>query len=175
MMGKPIIRRAEKADLAGILEIFNYNLINTTAIYEYEPYSLEKLTNWYLKKQENDFPLFVAELSGKILGYVTYSEFRWRPAYKYAVEHSIYVHQDFHKQGIARQLMNQIIETAKAQGKHTLIGGIDAENKGSIAFHEKFGFKTVAHLKEVGFKFDRWLDLVFMQLVLQTPENPKEG
>ena len=120
----PIIRIATEQDLPGILEIFNYNLIHTTAIYDYEPYSMEKITNWFAEKKEKNFPLFVAELNKMVVGYVTYGTFRTRPAYNYTVEHSIYVHKDYQKRGIARLLMERIISAARSDGKHCLIGGM---------------------------------------------------
>jgi phosphinothricin acetyltransferase len=96
-----------------------------------------------------------------------YSEFRFREAYKFTVEHSVYVSSDEMGKGIGKKIMTQLIIIAKAQGLHTMIGVIDSENKSSIIFHEQFGFKTVGIIKESGYKFDRWLDSVFMQLLLE--------
>jgi phosphinothricin acetyltransferase len=96
-----------------------------------------------------------------------YSEFRFREAYKFTVEHSVYVSPDEMGKGIGKLLLTQLIKLAKAQGLHTMIGVIDSENKSSITFHEQFGFKTVGIIKESGYKFDRWLDSVFMQLLLE--------
>ena len=96
-----------------------------------------------------------------------YSEFRFREAYKFTVEHSVYVHENFHGKGIGKLLLQELIALAQKQNLHTMIAVIDAENQGSVAFHEKFGFKTVGIIKESGYKFDRWLDSVFMQLILE--------
>ena len=96
-----------------------------------------------------------------------YSDFRFREAYKYTVEHSVYVSLNEMGKGVGKLLMIKLIELAKAQGLHTMIGVIDSENKSSISFHEQFGFKTVGIIKESGYKFDRWLDSVFMQLLLE--------
>lgn len=170
-----IIRHATERDVEGILEIFNHALIHTTAIYSYEPYSLQKMRDWFNEKKRLKEPLYVAISNDKVAGYVTYGEFRKRPAYKYTVEHSIYVHKNFRKQGIANMLMEKIIAVAEENGIHSLMGGIDAENEVSILFHKKFGFKEVGHIREVGFKFNRWLDLKFMQLILDTPKHPVEG
>lgn len=164
---KTKIRPATKNDVPAILEIFNHALIHTTAIYSYEPYTLAMMEEWFEEKQTNNWPLFVSENEQTITGYVTYGTFRLRPAYKYTVEHSIYVDKDFRKQGIAGALMEKIIAVARENEIHSLIGGIDAENEISIRFHEKYGFEEVAHIKEVGYKFDRWLDLKFMQLILE--------
>jgi phosphinothricin acetyltransferase len=96
-----------------------------------------------------------------------YSEFRFREAYKFTVEHSVYVSENHIGKGIGKLLLSELIQLAKAQGLHTMIGVIDSENQGSIAFHEQFGFKTVGIIKESGYKFDRWLDSVFVQLLLK--------
>ena len=142
-----LIRRATEQDLGVILEIFNHAIRHTTAVYSYDPYSPKMMMDWFLEKQQNNFPVFVSTDKKKtVTGFVTYGTFRTRPAYKYTVEHL-----------------------------HSLIGGIDAENTLSIDFHEKFGFIAVGNLKEVGYKFGKWLDLVFMQLILETPDEPNEG
>jgi L-amino acid N-acyltransferase len=170
-----LIRRATEQDLGVILEIFNHAIRHTTAVYSYDPYSPKMMMDWFLEKQQNNFPVFVSTDKKKtVTGFVTYGTFRTRPAYKYTVEHSIYVHPDHRQKGIASHLMKHIIQVAEDAQLHSLIGGIDAENTLSIDFHEKFGFTAVGNLKEVGYKFGKWLDLVFMQLILETPLHPKE-
>jgi phosphinothricin acetyltransferase len=109
----------------------------------------------------------VTESDGVVVGFGMYSEFRFREAYKYTVEHSVYVNNDFHGNGIGKILLQELIVLAKKQGLHTMVGVIDAENQSSVVFHEKFGFKTVGTIRESGFKFDRWLHSVFMQLILE--------
>jgi phosphinothricin acetyltransferase len=118
------------------------------------------------EKINKNFPVIVAELYGNVVGFGMYSEFRFREAYKFTVEHSVYVSQDFHGKGIGKLLLLELIDLAKKQKLHTMIAVIDAENQSSVEFHEKFGFKTVGIVKESGYKFDRWLDSVFMQLIL---------
>lgn len=170
-----LIRKATEQDLGVILEIFNHAIKHTTAVYSYDPYSPQMMLDWFQKKQQNNFPVFVSTDEYKtVTGFVTYGTFRTRPAYKYTVEHSIYVHPNHRQKGIANQLMNYIIQVAEEAQLHSLIGGIDAENTLSIDFHEKFGFTAVGNLKEVGYKFGKWLDLVFMQLILKTPNEPNE-
>jgi L-amino acid N-acyltransferase len=109
----------------------------------------------------------VATVNQKLVGFGYYSEFRFREAYKFTVEHSVYAHNDFIGKGIGKALLAALISLAKNQKLHTMIGVIDAENQGSIAFHEQFGFKNVGIIKESGYKFDRWLHSVFMQLILE--------
>ncbi|NOQ76001.1 MAG: GNAT family N-acetyltransferase [Crocinitomix sp.] len=161
------IRPATIADLDNILTIYNHAIKHTTAVYCYDPFTPEMMQEWFDEKKVNNFPVYVSTEGDEVTGFVTYGKFRMRPAYQFTMEHSIYVHHEHRRKGVAKVLMPFIIEIAKQNKIHTLIGGIDAENEVSILFHEQFGFNKVAHIKEAGYKFDRWLDLVFMQLVLK--------
>ncbi len=161
------IRPFEIKDTQSILDIINYNILNSTALYDYKIRDYETQKTILEDKINKGFPVFVAECDGKLVGFGMYSEFRFREAYKYTVEHSVYVSPNEMGKGIGKMIMAQLIIQAKAQGLHTMIGVIDSENKSSITFHEQFGFKTVGIIKESGYKFDRWLDSVFMQLLLE--------
>ncbi len=161
------IRPFEIKDTQSILEIINYNILNSTALYDYKTRDFETQKTILEDKINKGFPVIVAECDGKLVGFGMYSEFRFREAYKYTVEHSVYVSPNEMGKGIGKMIMAQLIIQAKAQGLHTMIGVIDSENKSSITFHEQFGFKTVGIIKESGYKFDRWLDSVFMQLLLE--------
>jgi phosphinothricin acetyltransferase len=161
------IRSFEIKDTQSILEIINYNILNSTALYDYKTRDYDAQKTILKEKIEKGFPVIVAESDGKIVGFGMYSEFRFREAYKFTVEHSVYVSSDEMGKGIGKKIMTQLIIIAKAQGLHTMIGVIDSENKSSIIFHEQFGFKTVGIIKESGYKFDRWLDSVIMQLLLE--------
>lgn len=160
------IRNYHSADTSAILEIINYNILNSTALYDYHPRTLEQQTAIFDEKLKKGFPVIVAESDNEVVGFGFYSEFRFREAYKFTVEHSVYAHFNHTGKGIGKLLLAELIELAKAQKLHTMIGVIDAENTSSIAFHEKFGFKTVGIIKETGFKFDRWLHSVFVQKML---------
>ena len=160
------IRPYQLEDANGILEIINYNILNSTALYDYQPRTLENQISIFQDKLAKGFPVLVAIHDEIVVGFGYYSEFRYREAYKFTVEHSVYSHPDHIGKGIGKQILESLIHLAKAQKLHTMIGVIDSENKNSIAFHEKFGFKTVGIIKESGFKFDRWLDSVFMQRML---------
>jgi phosphinothricin acetyltransferase len=160
------IRPYQLEDANGILEIINYNILNSTALYDYQPRTLENQISIFQDKLTKGFPVLVAIHDEIVVGFGYYSEFRYREAYKFTVEHSVYSHPDHIGKGIGKQILESLIHLAKAQKLHTMIGVIDSENKNSIAFHEKFGFKTVGIIKETGFKFDRWLDSVFMQRML---------
>ena len=129
--------------------------------------TLEQQKNIIEDKLAKNFPVIVATIDNQVVGFGMYSEFRFREAYKFTVEHSVYVNENFHGKGIGKILLQELISLAKQQKLHTMIAVIDAENESSVTFHEKFGFKTVGVIKESGFKFDRWLHSVFMQLILE--------
>ena len=162
-----IIRPAEAKDIPGILEIVNYNILNSTAVYDYDPKSLADMQTWFSEKQQGKWPVLVADSDGEVAGYATYGTFRFKEGFKFTVEHSVYVSEEHNSKGIGKLLLAELITLAKANRLHVMIGGIDASNKGSIEFHKKFGFRETAILKEVGFKFDQWLDLLFMELRLK--------
>jgi L-amino acid N-acyltransferase YncA len=160
------IREAEHKDLSIILEIMNDAIVHTTSIYDYKTRDHDFVEKWFDKKRTDNMPVLVAEIAGNAVAYGSYGIFRAWEAYQFSVEHSIYVQQDFQGQGIGKQLLIALVERAEKDGFHTMIAGIDADNEKSIAFHKKLGFVEVGKFKEVGHKFDRWLDLVFMQLML---------
>lgn len=153
-------------DCAAILEIVNHNIVNSTALYDYHPRTLAQQEAIFDDKLQKDFPILVALLDNKIVGFGYYSEFRFREAYRFTVEHSVYVHPNFQGLKIGHQLLEALIAIAKNQKLHTMIAVIDSENQGSVKFHEKLGFETVGIIKESGFKFNRWLHSVFMQKML---------
>ena len=161
------LRKYQQSDAIAILDIINYNILNATALYDYTIRTLEQQEAILETKLQNGFPVIVAEINGEVVGFGMYAEFRFREAYKFTVEHSVYVHQNSQGLGIGKQLLTELIQLAKKQGLHTMIGVIDAENQNSIDFHHRFGFKTVGIIKESGFKFNRWLDSVFVQLILE--------
>jgi phosphinothricin acetyltransferase len=169
-----IVRSAEEKDLPEILVIYNEIIVNTTAVYDYEPHTAAMRKQWWDTKKEQGFPVFVAEEEGRIIGFSSIGPFRAWAAYKYSVENSIYVATDVRGKGVGKLLMRPLIDAARKLEMHTILAGIDASNEASIRLHEWFGFKEVAHFKEVGYKFGRWLDLKFLQLVLDTPAAPQE-
>jgi len=156
-----------------ILAIINECILNSTAIYDYHPRPLESMADWFASKQEKAFPVLGAiSASGTLLGFATYGIFRDWPAYKYTVEHSIYVDASSRGQGIGKQLLKRLIEEARVQGYHVLVGGIDAENTASVALHRALGFQHAGTIIQAGFKFGRWLNLDLYQFVLETPHQP---
>ena len=163
---KIAIRPYQTEDTQAILDIINYNILHSTALYDYNIRTYEQQKAILDDKLAKNFPVIVAEANGQVVGFGMYSEFRFREAYKFTVEHSVYVANDYHGKGIGNLLLAELIALAKVQKLHTMIAVIDAENQGSVSFHEKFGFKTVGIIKESGYKFNRWLHSVFMQLIL---------
>lgn len=162
-----IVRAATIADLPQILEIVNHAILHTTSNYLYEAQTLDDQARWFEDKKSKNFPIFVADQNGKAIGFGTYGTFREKIGYQFTIEHSVYVAPEHIEKGIGRRLILALIDSAKKNGYHTMIGGIDATNTGSIAFHKKFGFEETGVIKEVGFKFGKWLDLQFMQLILK--------
>lgn len=159
-----------------ILDIFNEAIANSTALYDYRPRTIESMVPWFATKRQNNFPVVGFENNdGMLLGFASYGTFRAFPAYKYSVEHSVYVHKDHRGQGLGGKLLEAIISEAQAHQVHLMVGGIDAANEASIALHRRFGFEHSGTVREAGFKFGRWLNLAFYQKILSTPDHPVDG
>jgi L-amino acid N-acyltransferase len=159
-----------------IRAIFNEAIANSTAIYDYRPRTSAMMGRWFEEKAKGKYPVIGVEgESGELMGFASYGPFRAWPAYKYSVEHSVYVDARFRRCGIGRLLLQGVIEAAQGQDYHVLVGAIDADNRESIALHKKLGFTHCGTIRQVGFKFGRWLDLAFYQLTLATPLSPIDG
>jgi L-amino acid N-acyltransferase len=151
-----------------IQAIFNEAICNSTALYEIEPRSLETVQAWMQAKADGNYPLFGIESDdGSLIGFATCGPFRSYAGYRFTVEHSVYVDQAFRGQGLGRRLLEELIRRATERRYHMMIGVIDRDNAASISMHEKLGFTLCGHVREAGFKFDRWLDIVFYQRVLE--------
>ncbi len=164
--GDIVVREAVIEDLPQILDIYNDVILTTTAVYNYDPHTLEMRTEWFQTKLQQGFPVFVAEDEKVIVGFSSIGPFRAWQAYKFTVENSVYVKRDCRGRGISKLLMQPLIDAAKRLGLHAIVAGIDATNEVSIHLHKQFGFVEVAHFKEVGYKFNRWLDLKFLELII---------
>ena len=160
------VRDAADTDLAAILAIYNDAVANTTAIWNETPGDLDNRAAVLADRRARNFPFLIAEEAGEVVGYASFGDFRPFDGYRHTVEHSVYVRQDRRGQGVGRTLMPPLIERARTLGKHVMVGGIEAGNVASIRLHESLGFVVVGRLPEVGFKFGRWLDLLFMQKML---------
>lgn len=161
-----LIREATNDDIPFIMEIMNDAILNTTSIYDYKIRSLEYVETWFSKKKADNMPVLIVEINTRQVAYGSYGIFRSWDAYQYSIEHSIYVHNNFQGQGIGKKLLSALISNALDSGYHTMVAGIDSSNEKSYELHKKMGFVETGRLKEVGYKFNKWLDLVFMQLIL---------
>ena len=160
------VRDATESDLPAILAIYNDVVATTTAVYRDDPATLEDRVAWWRGRVAQGYPVLVALDAGEVVGFATFGDFRAWPGYRFTVEHTVHVRADWRGRGVGRVLMLPLLERARALGKHVMIAGVDADNLGSIRFHERLGFERSGHLREVGFKFGRRLDLVFLQRML---------
>jgi phosphinothricin acetyltransferase len=160
------IRPADRADLPAILAIYNDAVLHTTASYDLEPITLEQRAAWFEERERKGFPVLAADSGGEVVGFGAYGTFREKPGYRHTVEHTVYVAPGRRGRGVGRALLAELVRLARAQGKHAMIGGVDAENEGSLRFHLALGFVEVGRLREVGHKFGRWLDIIFVELIL---------
>ena len=159
-----------------ILAILNDAIVNSTALYDYKPRTRDNMVTWFEAKSRGRYPVIGAEDdAGELMGFASYGPFRGWPAYKYTVEHSVYVDARFRGQGVGRVLLRAVIAAAESQDYHVMVGGIDAANAISIRLHESLGFTPCGIVRHAGFKFGRWLDLAFYQLILRTPAAPVDG
>jgi len=171
-----LIKLCEEKQLPEILEILNDTIINSTALYDYKPRNMENMDTWYAAKIKSNYPIIgIFDQYDKLLGFGSYGSFRNWPAYKYTIEHSIYVKLEMRGNGLGKILLQEIINNAIAQDYHVLIGGIDSTNLISIKLHESLGFVFSGTIKHAGYKFGKWLDLSFYQMILKTPITPIEG
>jgi phosphinothricin acetyltransferase len=164
-MGELRIRVAEARDLDAINAIYNHCVERSTCTFQVEPVSAAERASWFAEHGEAH-PVTVAEREGEVVGWGALSPHKGRCAYRHTVEPSVYVHQDLLGQGIGRALLGDLIARARAVGHHTMVGGVCSENAASLALCREFGFLEVGHLREVGRKFERWLDVVLVQLQL---------
>ena len=162
----PTVGDALRTDLPEILTIYNEVIRNSTAVYSEVEFTAARGQTWFDGKAQHGFPFVVARDATGVLGFGTFGEFRAWPCYHHTVEHSIHVRVDRRGRGIGKLLVSELIERARAMRKHMMIAGIDADNRVSIGLHESLGFRRVGHFHEVGFKFGRWLDLVFLELAI---------
>lgn len=162
------LRPAETNDLPEILAIYNQVILTSTAIYTEAPVTLADRQAWFDARRQQGFPILVAADESGVLGFASFGDFRAWPCYRFSVEHSVHVREGQRGRGIGTNLVKALIGEAQRHGKHVLIAGIDADNRSSLAFHERLGFTRVGQFRQVGYKFNRWLDLVFLQRMLTT-------
>jgi L-amino acid N-acyltransferase len=169
-----VIADAEERHLPAILDIYNDVIATTTAVYSEEPVRLENRLEWWTIRTALHYPVLVALEDSAVLGFASFGDFRPWPCYRYTIEHSVHVRRDARNRGVGAALVKALFPRAVALGKHIMIAGVDADNAASIHLHRKLGFESVGHLHEVGRKFDRWLDLVFLQRALTDADRDVE-
>jgi phosphinothricin acetyltransferase len=161
------VRSATEADLPAILAIYNHCVLHSTCTADYQPQTLEQRREWFELRVRANLPVLVAVgEAGQIAGWAALNPYHVRPGYRFSVENSVYIHHEQRARGIGRLLLERLIADARALGYHTIIAGIDSENHASLRLHERLGFHHVAHLSQVIYKFERWLDVIYMQLLL---------
>ncbi|WP_079203304.1 GNAT family N-acetyltransferase [Pseudomonas sp. CC6-YY-74] len=162
------IEDATATDLPAILAIYNDAVEHTTAIWNETLVDLDNRQTWLAERNAAGFPVLVAhDAAGEVLGYASYGTWRSIEGFRHTVEHSLYVRSDQRGQGLGPLLMQALIDRAKAAGLHVMVAAIEAQNSASIRLHERLGFTISGQMSQVGRKFDRWLDLTFMQLILE--------
>jgi L-amino acid N-acyltransferase len=154
---------ATEADLEAIVAIYNDVVATSTAIFSHLPVTLTERHGWWQARIAQGYPVLIARDAQGVAGFATFADFRAWPGYRFTVEHTVHVRSDGRGGGIGTQLVRALLPRAAALGKHVMIAGVDAGNAAAIRFHERLGFTRAGQLREVGYKFDRWLDLLFMQ------------
>ena len=161
------IRPAIRADCPGILVIYNDAVLTTTATYDYEPRTLEHRTAWFNDHVETNYPVFVAtDDAGRVIGWSALNRYHDRIGYRFTSENSVYVAADWRGRGVGKALLAPLIPAAQARGLHAILACIDAANEASLRLHASFGFVQVGHFNQVGFKFNRWLDVAYLEKLL---------
>jgi L-amino acid N-acyltransferase len=161
------VRDAQDDDLPGLLEIYNDVVRTSTAVFSDQTVTLDERTAWVVGRRAHGFPVLVASDEQGVAGFGSFGAFRSWPGYRTTVEHSVHVRADRRGEGVGTAILGALIECARALEKHAMIAGVEAENVASIRLHERFGFVEVARLPEIARKFDRWLDLVLLELIIR--------
>ncbi len=165
----PLIVDAAEDDLPGILAIYNHVIAASTAVYSEETVTLDDRRSWFQGRLAQGYPVLVARDESGVLGFASFGDFRAWPCYRHTVEHSVHVRENQRGRGIGTALVQALLGRARDRGKHVIVAGIDADNSVSLRLHARLGFDQVGRFREVGRKFDRWLDLVFLQRRLAAP------
>ncbi len=164
-----IVRSATETDVPAVLDIYNEAIVHSTATFDIEPQTLEERLQWF-RETKHPHCVIVAEEEGRVIGWGCLRSFRDRVAYRFTAEDSVYIHEDYRGRGIGVLLLAELIARAKEGGFHSVMAGMTEGNPASEALHKRFGFVDAGRNREVGYKFERWLDVVWMQLMLPTGE-----
>ncbi len=165
------IRNAVESDIAAITEIYNDVIRTSTAVFNDAVVSVEDRVAWWKARTAQGYPVLVAKDEGRIAGFATFGDFRPWPGYRFTVEGTIHIDAAVRRKGVGAALLQALILRARDAGKHVMVAGVDAANAASLGFLQRSGFEQVGHLREVGYKFDKFLDLVFLQYMLEPPAS----
>ena len=170
------IRRAKREDCAAILAIYNHAVLHTTASYDYEPRTLEHRLEWFEGHAREDLAIFVAEaeLDG-VVGWSALNKYHDRVGFRFTAENSVYVAQTWRGRGLGGRLLEPLVAAAEVRGLHAILAAIDADNESSIRLHARYGFEKVGRFRQVGYKFGRWLDVVYMERLIGAPIPDSRG
>lgn len=170
-----LVRDASPADVAAITAIYNHAVLHTTATWDLTASTVDDRRAWFDARTQAGLPVLVAvDPEGRVVGYASYGPFRNKAGYAATVEHSVYVTEAMRGAGIGERLVAALVDRAAAAGVHVMVGGVSADNEGSLRFHERLGFERVALLRSVGRKFGRWLDLVYVHKMISGEPTPRE-
>jgi L-amino acid N-acyltransferase YncA len=164
-MDTPTLREARAADLEAVDRIYDHYVQTSTCTFQLEPAGLEAREAWFSSHGER-CPVLVAETDGTIVGWGSLSVYNAREGYRFTVEDSVYVDEAARGQGVGTALLRELIDRGRTLGHHTILASIEAEQRASVRLHERFGFVEVGRMRQLGWKFDRWLDVVYMQKML---------
>jgi len=168
----PTIRARQDSDMAKITDIYSHHVLNGASSWELSPPDVSEMTTRAHALRDGGYPYLVAEVDGVVVGYTYAGAYRPRPAYRFTVEHTVYVDDNARRGGIGSALVTAIIEACEQRGYRQMIGIIgDSKNLQSIEFHKKMGFGHVGCVKKIGYKFDRWMDQILMQRPLGDGSN----
>ena len=167
-----MVRTVKLEDATEISEIYNYYILNSVVTFEETPVSVGEMKD-RIQSTNSKLPWIVYEKDQQVLGYAYASEWKSRGAYKHSVESTVYLRQGEENKGVGTSLYTELIEQLINMGFHAVIGGIALPNDASIALHEKFGYEKVAHFKEVGFKFEKWVDVGYWELMINKKRTTK--
>jgi len=160
------VHDATESDLEGLVGIYNEVIANSTAVFANLPVTVEERRRWWQARTAQGYPVLIARDERGVAAFGSFGDFRAWPGYRFTVEHTLHVRADARGRGIGTQLLRALIARAGTLGKHVMVAGVDADNAASIRLHERLGFTRAGRLCAVGYKFDRWLDLVFLQRAL---------
>jgi L-amino acid N-acyltransferase YncA len=167
LSNNPVVRRAVESDVGEITRIYNDAILNTTATFDMEPKTLDDRLDWF-RDRTDDYPVIVATVEGKVAGWAEIKPFGTRRAYRYTVENAVYVDLECQGKGIGSALLGELVEIASDKGFHVILALIVAGNECSVRLHARLGFEQVGVMREVGRKFDRWLDLLVFEKTLSS-------